>query len=56
MKGVENEAIAREVNLILRINNSNRVKVGCTENERKGKVKINACVRIENEHESFNLI
>ena len=53
MEGGENEAISREEHLVLRIENGDRVKVGRSKNEWIGKVKINACVTIENEHESF---
>ena len=56
MEGGENEAIAREEHLVLRFEDNNRVKVDCSKNERIGKVKINACVRMENEHESFDPI
>ena len=56
IEGGENEVIAREEHLVLIIENSDRVKVGCSENERIGKVKINACVRIENKHERFDHI
>ena len=40
MEGGENEIIAREERLVLRIDNSNRVNVGCSENDRIGKVKM----------------
>ena len=45
----------REECIVLRIENSNRSKVGDSENERMGKVQIDACVRLENRHESFGL-
>ena len=32
------------------------MKVGCSDNEIIGKVKINACVRMENEHDNFDSI
>ena len=56
MEGGENEAIEREEYSVLRIQNINRVKVGCRENERIGKMKTNACVIIHNEDESFDPI
>ena len=56
MEGGENEAIAREEHLVLRIENGNRSKVGHNENERIGKVQIEACMRIENRHEIFDPI
>ena len=54
MDGGENEAMSIEQYLALRIENSERVKLGQSENERMVKVKIKACVRIENVNESFN--
>ena len=56
MEGGENEAIEKEEHVALRIENRNRVKLGCNENERIVKVKINACVRMENEHKRFDPI
>ena len=53
MEGGENEAIARENHLVLRIGNRNRVKVCCSENDRLEKVKIKTFSRMENEHGSF---
>ena len=54
MEGGENEVIAREEYLVLRTDNNNIIKASCSENERIGKVKINACVMMENEHESMS--
>ena len=48
--------IARVECLVLIIENSDRVKSGDSENERMGKVQIDACMRIENRHESFGPI
>ena len=56
MEGGQNEIIARKECLVLRIENGNREKVGCRENERIGKVQIEACMRIENRHERFDPI
>ena len=53
MEGGENERIAREEHLVLRIENVNREKVGHSENERIGKVQIEAFMRIKNRHEMF---
>ena len=48
--------IAREECLVLRIENSDREKVGHSENERIGKVQIEACMKIGNRHERFDTI
>ena len=56
IEGGENEAISREENLVLRIENGSRAKVSHSENERMGKVQIEACTRIENRHEKFDPI
>ena len=48
--------IAREECLILRIENRNRAKLGDSDDERMGKVQINACMRMDNRHESFGPI
>ena len=42
--------------LVLRIENADRAKVDDSENERMGKVKIDAHMRMENRHESFDPI
>ena len=44
--------IAREECLVLRIENSDRVKVTDSENARVGKVQIDVCKKMENRHES----
>ena len=48
--------IGREECLVLRIENSDRAKVGASENDRMGKVQTCAYMRIENMHESFGPI
>ena len=54
--GRRNETIEREEHLVLRVDNGDIEKVGHSENERIGKVQIEACMRIENIHEMFDPI
>ena len=56
IEGGENETIAREEHLVLRIKNDNRENVGRSENERMGKEKIEAYMRIDNRHEILDPI
>ena len=48
IEGEENEVIAREEYLVLRIENGDRAKVGHSENERMGKAHLEAYRGIEN--------
>ena len=49
----ENQVRARVECLVLRLDKSNRIKVGDSENERIRKVQIDACMRMDNRHGSF---
>ena len=51
----ENEAIAREDHLVPRIENGDRAKLGHSEKKRIVKVNADACMRMDNRHESFDL-
>ena len=54
IEGGENKVIEREDHSDLRIENGERVKLGYIENDRIGKVKINAGTRMENEYDIFD--
>ena len=56
MEEGKNELIAREECLVLKFENGDRSKAGHSENERMGKVQIEACMKIENKHEIFDPI